>query len=1805
VAWFNYFGGCYWIAFFPGAFQENIIKKIFRGGFMNKYISISLVLVLFLFFPLSSAHELFYEDDFICSEGECVFECPFEPAPGRIIVDLHSERLRADVSSGFKGSVFSVDIPAGDYKLTLVSYDGYENRSHIIPQENEEWFLALMRDEKTLILSGTISDIPDDVDFVGLVEVVNENLSIFKNIDSVQAVHAQSANKSSGPQSVETICAVFDLIEVNPYCEDVDDDRIVIDFYNARLLANKGLDSALKGPFYTHIEPGTYAVTLVSSDGYIGRNKVLQSYEEWFVVLNLSDMSGTGVVSDVPDYVNYASVIEVVDDKLVVDDFVDEVYILHAHIDRTGPESVNAQCAIFAPVDVPEPLCPIYPGDFCTQTQGGWGTACAGQNTGCLRDAYWDEVIGDNLTVGVGYTLTFTGSQYIEGFLPQGGPSDVLVQSHVNPSSSEANTFGGQVTALKLNVLFSDAGVGKSVPNLDVSIGELFLVSGKFEGLTVYELLDLAQRVLGGDLDLLDDYDASLSDLNDAVSSVNENFVDCLVDEGFLEWLTCEDEVFGSLTVCKQLHNESDVLVSGVDLNASFVLPVSGLPDAVFSTPLVYVDGLSCRLYENLELGTYDFGEEVISSYNESVYWYDPIYNLDYPYGSFDLYDNIDTSVVLSKSDPDKTVVVRNKYRIEHDEPPLPPEQLGSLTVCKQLYNESDVLVTGEGLNASFTLPLMNLNDAVFYTPLDYYNMSYAECVWYHNLSLGTYEFGNEIIVSDDEVIWDYPLYSLDGADFMLFDSLNGSFVLTEDEPDMIIVVRNKFYVNESDEPPVVPDDFGIIKVCKQLHNESGFLVTGDDLNVSFRLPISGLPDVVFNTPLAYLYKVDMDCKYIYDVPLGVYEFGEEIIISDDGLIWDEPLYSVNDGDTFWVYEYLNNGSFVLTAEDPDMTIIVRNKYVVHDESEPPLPPEQFGIMKVCKQLYNESNILVSDVDGLSASFTLPLLNLSDAVFNTSLSYDKGGLACVWYYNLSLGTYKFGEEIIWSDDELVVWDEPLYSLNNHDFVLYNYTNGYFVLTEDEPDMTIVVRNKYIFEDEPLEPLGSLKVCKQLYDLSNGLVSGDGLNATFTIPLMNLSDAVFNTPMVYDGELNCILYDDLPLGVYNFGEEIIVAPDNIMWNAPYYNLNYFNDSFDLYSDTAGFIELSEEAPHRKLVISNRFAINESEPVPPLPPELFGTLKVCKQIHNESDMLVSDVDGLNASFTLPLMNLSDAVFVTPLDYHDKADMECVWYHNLSLGTYEFGEEIILSDLGVVWDEPLYSLNNHDFVLYNYTSGYFVLTDVEPDMSIVIRNKYVVHDELVPPVIPDEFGILKVCKELHNESDFVVIGEGLNTTFILPFEGLEDVVFHTPLDYKFKVDMDCKYFFNVPLGEYRFGEEIIISYDDVVWHEPLYSVNNGDYFRLFEYLNNGSFVLTPDDPDMTIIVRNKYHVVHDESPVVPDPDPKPPVVPDPEIGSLSVCRQLFNESYDLVSGEGLGVEFILPLMNLSNARVSTPLVYEDGKHCILYENLSFGMYKFGEEIIDPHNYLISWDEPLYNLDYPEGSFEEFSDGWIELSSDSPDRIILIKNRFVLEEGYVGDDNGVGDVSVFDIELIDEWNLISVPFLLHDDSIDVVFNGQDGVVSVWTYEDDNWFVWSPDAPTSLDFMRPGWGYWVLTNKSSTLSVKGNLLSPGTVPFSRSLSNGWNLIGYYGSDEAPLKNDVPYFAGPNMVNGKHAGCALVTLVSDDDLPFPSILTYWGNDQNPWKPINANDEQALMNPGAGYWLFYSKDKGTYTLGTKC
>lgn len=185
--------------------------------------------------------------------------------------------------------------------------------------------------------------------------------------------------------------------------------------------------------------------------------------------------------------------------------------------DAAGCSAVTS-CVITVPLDC---------GQFRTQTQGGWGQCQQnGNNPGTYLAANFAAAFPNGLTVGCTNTLTLTSSAAVCAFLPSGSTPRKLNLNFTDPTNYN-NVLAGQVVALTLNTKFDayDVNFGSS----GTLLGNQIIVNGTFAGWSVKQLLDTANAVLGG---CASQY--SPSAINNAVSAINENYVDGKENKGFL-----------------------------------------------------------------------------------------------------------------------------------------------------------------------------------------------------------------------------------------------------------------------------------------------------------------------------------------------------------------------------------------------------------------------------------------------------------------------------------------------------------------------------------------------------------------------------------------------------------------------------------------------------------------------------------------------------------------------------------------------------------------------------------------------------------------------------------------------------------------------------------------------------------------------------------------------------------------------------------------------------------------------------------------------------------------------------------------------------------------------------------------------------------------------------------------------------------------------------------------------------------------------------------------------------------------------
>ncbi|MFQ5493675.1 MAG: hypothetical protein ACE5DX_05970, partial [Candidatus Dojkabacteria bacterium] len=131
--------------------------------------------------------------------------CPFTPNEETIVVNFPFDHIRSDKKKKDADlGPISTKLPAGNYEVALSSYDDHSKHGGQ-NQPEESWYAILEHNGDEVVVSNSISDLPNDQNTI--TEVVNNSLNVSETVNEVIAFH--SAHKSDNPNSVYPICAAF------------------------------------------------------------------------------------------------------------------------------------------------------------------------------------------------------------------------------------------------------------------------------------------------------------------------------------------------------------------------------------------------------------------------------------------------------------------------------------------------------------------------------------------------------------------------------------------------------------------------------------------------------------------------------------------------------------------------------------------------------------------------------------------------------------------------------------------------------------------------------------------------------------------------------------------------------------------------------------------------------------------------------------------------------------------------------------------------------------------------------------------------------------------------------------------------------------------------------------------------------------------------------------------------------------------------------------------------------------------------------------------------------------------------------------------------------------------------------------------------------------------------------------------------------------------------------------------------------------------------------------------------------------
>ena len=174
----------------------------------------------------------------------------------------------------------------------------------------------------------------------------------------------------------------------------------------------------------------------------------------------------------------------------------------------------------------------------------------------------------------------------------------------------------------------------------------------------------------------------------------------------------------------------------------------------------------------------------------------------------------------------------------------------------------------------------------------------------------------------------------------------------------------------------------------------------------------------------------------------------------------------------------------------------------------------------------------------------------------------------------------------------------------------------------------------------------------------------------------------------------------------------------------------------------------------------------------------------------------------------------------------------------------------------------------------------------------------------------------------------------------------------------------------------------------------------------------------------------------------------------------------------------------------------------------------------------------------------------------------------------------------SFFQIELNEGWNLISVPTVLQNPSVEAVF-GDAPVVSILTVIESQWV-----EPTQIE---PGRGYLVKSSQTVNVKVDLGIHNPSMIPPMIILKPGWNLIGY----AAPrLEPSMPltHYLGADL---KGKWIAIFTENSAQARAKSTAPYVWASNSFPnggdYPFSGYSEDMPVVELGKGYWIYITNE----------
>jgi len=200
-----------------------------------------------------------------------------------------------------------------------------------------------------------------------------------------------------------------------------------------------------------------------------------------------------------------------------------------------------------------------------------------------------------------------------------------------------------------------------------------------------------------------------------------------------------------------------------------------------------------------------------------------------------------------------------------------------------------------------------------------------------------------------------------------------------------------------------------------------------------------------------------------------------------------------------------------------------------------------------------------------------------------------------------------------------------------------------------------------------------------------------------------------------------------------------------------------------------------------------------------------------------------------------------------------------------------------------------------------------------------------------------------------------------------------------------------------------------------------------------------------------------------------------------------------------------------------------------------IDYSLYIVADDYLEPDDFIVEYN------DFSGNTYAIYNAKDIELKAENNYWGSATGPTITANVGGIGDRvstevdydpwlNAAGGTPIksHDITLVAGWNLISLPLIPVDPDIDTVLAGADVTVNKVAYYTGgpagSWLNYSPSAPSDLDTMNDGKGYWVDASAGTLTATGFELALHGQAPPTYDVVAGWNLIGVTSITATPPK---------------------------------------------------------------------------------